>query len=133
MADGTKKKVLVAEDDSSLSQILSSRLTKAGLEVLKARDGEEALRVIREAKPDLILLDLILPGRYDGFEVLQKLREDRTIGMSDRPVVIISNLGQESDIQKVKQLGAIEYFVKAQTSLDDLVNKIKGVLSYTQS
>ncbi|MBI2099713.1 response regulator [Candidatus Uhrbacteria bacterium] len=130
MADEQKKKVLVAEDDPSLSQILSSRLTKAGAEVLKARNGEEALKIIREAKPDLVLLDLILPGNYDGFEVLEKLQEDPTVGR--RPVVIISNLGQESDIQKVRQLGAVEYFVKAKTSIDDLVNKIKGILGYTQ-
>ena len=121
-----KKKVLVAEDDLSLSQILSSRLTRAGVEVIKARDGEEALKAIRETKPDLILLDLILPGKLDGFEVLQKIQEDPTIGR--RPVVIISNLGQEGDIQKVKQLGAVEYFIKAQTSIEDLVNKIKGIL-----
>ena len=127
MADVIKKKVLVAEDDPSLSQILSSRLTRAGVEVVKAKTGEEALAAIRDAKPDLILLDLILPGKYDGFEVLEKLQEDPTIG--SRPVIIISNLGQESDIQKVKQLGAVEYFIKAQTSIDDLINKITGTLT----
>lgn len=128
MPDQTvKKKVLVAEDDPSLLQILSSRLTKAGVEVIKARNGEDTLKVIREAKPDLVLLDLILPGKYDGFEVLKEIREDPT--MDSRPVVIISNLGQESDIQRVKQLGAVEYFVKAQTSIDDLVNRIKETLA----
>src|SRR3989344_7547999 len=112
MTGVSKKRVLVAEDDPSLSQILSSRHTRAGIEVVKAKDGEEALRVIRETKPDLILLDLILPGKYDGFEVLQKIQEDPTL--DNRPIVIISNLGQESDIQRVKQLGAVEYFIKAQ-------------------
>ena len=130
MAEENKKKVLVAEDDPSLSQILSSRLTKAGMEVVKAKSGEEALKVIQETKPDLILLDLILPGRYDGFEVLQKMKEDPSL--DNRSVVIISNLGQESDIERVKQLGAVEYFVKAKTSIDDLVSKIKGLLGYTQ-
>ena len=127
MADEQKKKVLVAEDDPSLSQILSSRLTRAGVEVVKAKTGEEALTAIRDTKPDLILLDLILPGKYDGFEVLEKLQEDPTIGR--RPVVIISNLGQESDIRKGRQLGAVEYYIKAQTSIDDLINKIKAALS----
>ena len=130
MAEENKKKVLVAEDDPSLSQILSSRLTKAGMEVVKAKSGEEALKVIQETKPDLILLDLILPGKYDGFEVLQKMKEDPSL--DNRSVVIISNLGQESDIERVKQLGAVEYFVKAKTSIDDLVSKIKGLLGYTQ-
>ena len=127
MPDVVKKKVLVAEDDPSLSQILSSRLTRAGIEVVKAKDGEEALRVIRETKPDLILLDLILPGKYDGFEVLQKIQEGPTL--DNRPIVIISNWGQESDIQRVKQLGAVEYFVKAKTSIDDLIKKIGGILA----
>ncbi|MBI2506832.1 MAG: response regulator [Candidatus Colwellbacteria bacterium] len=130
MSEVTKKKVLVAEDDPSLAQILSSRLTRAGIEVVRAKDGEETLRVMREAKPDLVLLDLILPGKYDGFEVLQKMKEDPTL--DNRPVVIISNLGQESDIAKVRQLGAVEYFVKAKTSIDDLINKIQGLLGYTQ-
>lgn len=127
MADERKKKVLVAEDDLSLSQILSSRLTKAGMEVVRAKTGEEALTAIRETKPDLILLDLILPGKYDGFEVLQKMQEDPTL--EGRPVIIISNLGQESDVQRVKRLGAMEYFVKAKTSIDDLINKIGGILA----
>ncbi|MEX2033367.1 MAG: response regulator [Candidatus Colwellbacteria bacterium] len=127
MTEVSKKKVLVTEDDPSLSQILSSRLTRAGMEVVKAKDGEEALKVIRETKPDLILLDLILPGKYDGFEVLQKIQEDPTL--EGRPIVIISNLGQESDIQRVKQLGAIEYFVKAKTSIDDLIKKIGEILA----
>ena len=131
MPDVVKKKVLVAEDDPSLSQILSSRLTRAGIEVVKAKDGEEALRVIRETKPDLILLDLILPGKYDGFEVLQKIQEDPTL--DNRPIVIISNLGQESDMERVKQLGAVEYFVKAKTSIDDLVNRIKTLLNTPSS
>ncbi len=127
MAEENKKKVLVAEDDPSLSQILTSRLTRAGVEVVKAKDGEEALKVIREVKPDLILLDLILPGKYDGFEVLQKIQEDPALeGCS---VVIISNLGQESDIQRGKKLGAVEYFVKAKTSIDDLIKKIEGILA----
>ena len=131
MPEPTKKKVLVAEDDPSLSQILSSRLTRAGMEVIKAKTGEEALRVIEESKPDLVLLDLILPGKYDGFEVLQKMREDPTL--DSRSVVIISNLGQESDMERVKQLGAVEYFVKAKTSIDDLVNRIKDLLNTPSS
>ena len=131
MTGVSKKRVLVAEDDPSLSQILSSRLTRAGVEVVKAKDGEEALRVIRETKPDLVLLDLILPGKYDGFEVLQKMREDPTL--DSRSVVIISNLGQESDMERVKQLGAVEYFVKAKTSIDDLVNRIKALRNTASS
>ncbi len=127
MVDERKKKVLVAEDDPSLSQIISSRLMRAGVDVVKVKTGEETLAAIRDTKPDLILLDLILPGKYDGFEVLQKMREDPAL--SSRPVVIISNLGQESDIQHGKQLGAVEYFVKAKTSIEDLINKIRDILS----
>ncbi len=127
MADKNKKTVLVVEDDPSLLQILTSRLKRSGIEVLQARDGEEALSLAEANQPDLILLDLILPGKLDGFEVLEKMQASPNL--QNRPVVIISNLGQESDIRRVKQFGVLEYFIKAKTSIDDLVEKIKAVLA----
>jgi DNA-binding response OmpR family regulator len=124
MADA-KKKVLVIEDDVFLSQLLSNRLQKLGVEVLRAADGEEGLKSIKEGQPNLVLLDLILP-RMSGFEVLESIRTDP---MSQNiPIIIISNLGQDSDISKGKELGAIEYFVKAKTSIDGLVEKVQEVL-----
>lgn len=130
MAEENKKVILVVEDEISLSQILSSRLKRAGFDVIQAYNGEEALKILRQKKPGLILLDLILPGKFDGFEVLETMQSDPTLQSS--PVVIVSNLGQESDIQRGEQLGVVGYFVKAKTSIDDLVAKIKSILDARQ-
>ena len=120
------KKILVVEDDPFLFNLLKIRLEKERLNVILVKDGDEALKKIQETDPDLILLDLILPKK-SGFEVLQNISLDPNF--KNKPVVIISNLGQTSDVQKAKELGAIEYFVKAKISIDDLILKIKEFIS----
>ena len=125
MADLNEKKVLVVEDDIFLSQLLTNRLTKAGVNVIRAADGEEGLAKLRADKPDLMLLDLILPKK-SGFELLEEMRSDPAL--SGTPVIIVSNLGQESDIKKGRELGAVEYFIKAKTSIDGLVERVKLIL-----
>jgi DNA-binding response OmpR family regulator len=120
-----QKHVLLVEDDPFLSSLLKNRLLKEGIEVNHAKDGQEALDMLKEYKPDLILLDLILPKK-SGFEVMEGIRQDPQL--SSAPVIIISNLGQPEDIQRGQELGAIEYFIKAKTSIDDLVGNIKGFL-----
>ncbi|MDZ4231349.1 MAG: response regulator [Patescibacteria group bacterium] len=120
------KSVLVVEDDVFLVNLLISRLKKAGLEVRKATTGEEALEILRAGfVPSLILLDIILPQK-SGFEVLQEIQEDPNLQKA--PVIITSNLGQEDDIQRGKQLGVIDYFIKAQTPIDELVAKVKSIV-----
>lgn len=121
-ATDVPKKILLVEDDQFLSLLLKNRLEKEGLAVTVAGDGETALVAMKAARPDLVLLDLILPGT-SGFEVLEKMRTD--IALSAIPTIIISNLGQNEDIARGKELGALEYFVKARTSIDDLVMKAK--------
>lgn len=125
MADLDKKTVLVVEDDVFLSQLLTNRISKAGVNVVRAADGEEGLAKLRTEKPDLMLLDLILPKK-SGFELLEEMRADPAL--ADTPVIIVSNLGQESDIKKGRELGAVEYFVKAKTSIDGLVERVKLIL-----
>jgi DNA-binding response OmpR family regulator len=120
-----KKTVLLAEDDIFLTQLLTTRLQRAGVNVIKAVDGEDILNILKTTTPDLILLDIILPKK-SGFEVMEELRANPLLKTG--PIIIISNLGQESDIARGKQLGAVEYFIKAQTSIDDLVVKIKEFL-----
>ena len=120
-------KVLLVEDDPFLSSLLKNRLQKEGLEVNLAKDGEEALNSLKSAKPDLILLDLILPKK-SGFEVMEEIRNDPQMQSQEVPIIIISNLGQPEDISRGEELGAIEYFVKAKTSIDELVQKIKDFL-----
>jgi two-component system response regulator VicR len=118
------KNILLVEDDKFLSTLLKNRLEKEGITVNHVSDGEEAIRILRSGvRPDLTLMDIILPKK-NGFEVLEEIQQD--IRMRDLPIIIISNLGQASDIAKGKELGAIEYYIKAQTSIDDLVSKIKS-------
>lgn len=119
------KTILLIEDEPLLANLLKQRLLKEGFEVLLAVDGEEALQVLKIKKPDLILLDIILP-KVSGFELLEILKKDP--GFSRAPTFIISNLGQESDVLKGKSLGAIDYFIKAKMSIEDLVKKVKTFL-----
>lgn len=118
-------KILVIEDDPFLANLLKLRLQKEQMEVISAVDGDDAIKKLNEVEPDLILLDLILPKK-SGFEVLENISKNPSL--RNKPVIIISNLGQTADIQKGKELGAVEYFVKAKISIDDLILKIKEFL-----
>ena len=103
---GDKKKILLAEDDKFICKAYTDGLTKAGFEVFIAHDGVEAMNKIKSQKFDLILLDLVMPSK-NGFEVLEELIINP--GMSNAPVVVLSNLGQESDTKKAKDLGAVDF------------------------
>jgi DNA-binding response OmpR family regulator len=124
------QKILLVEDDPFLSSLLKNRLQKEGFEVIHARDGEEAITALRTTPVHLVLLDIILPKR-SGFEVMEEIRTDGQVKLqnSNLPIIIISNLGQAEDMEKGKELGAIEYFVKAKTSIDDLVGRVKDFVS----
>lgn len=118
---------MVIEDDRFLSTLVKARLEREGFQIAQAFDGEEALDILRrESSPALIILDLIMP-KVTGFELLQTI--SITPGLASIPVVILSNLAQDSDIEKAKQLGAKEYFVKVKVSIDDLVGKIKTLVA----
>ncbi len=119
------KTVLLVEDDKFLSSLLKNRLEKEGIIVYLAEDGEIAFEALRQQNPDLVLLDIILPKKT-GFEFLEEIQQNPLF--KNKPVIIISQLGQEADVSRGKELGAIEYFVKAQTSIEDLVKKIKSFL-----
>lgn len=120
------KKILLTEDDEFLSSLIKNRLERDGFEVKVARDGEEILAILKTYQPDLILLDIILPKRL-GFEVLEELQSNKALHHA--PVMIISNLGQDSDIQRAKELGAVDYFIKAKVVIDDLINRIRTFLT----
>ncbi len=119
------KTILLVEDDKFLSSLLKTRLEKENIKVIHAEDGEAALEILKTLTPDLILLDLILPKKM-GFEVMEILQQNPLLKRG--PVVIISNLGQDADVAKGRALGAIDYFIKAQTSIDDLISKIKNFI-----
>lgn len=126
MPDAQNKKILLVEDDQFLSSLLKNRLEKESLLVVVADDGQKALDILKKEKPDVVLLDLILPG-ISGFDVLEKIRAESTT--KALPVIIISNLGQEEDRKKVAALGVADYFVKAETPIDILVEKVKLYLA----
>jgi len=115
-------KVLLVEDDLSLMKIYSNKMRISGFDVSVATTGDEGLRKAQVELPQIILLDLILPG-MDGFLVLEEIKKNPvTEGI---PVVILSNLGQQTDIERGKRLGAVDYLVKSDVSLVDLVAKVK--------
>ena len=119
------KTILVIEDDKFLRELISRKLTGEGFDVLEAVDGEEGIKKIKEGKPDLVLLDLILPG-IDGFEVLTRVRDDPAV--SSIPIIILSNLGQREEVEKGLKLGAIDYLIKAHFTPGEIIEKIKNVL-----
>ena len=119
------KKVLIVEDDEFLRSLTAKRLEKEGYEVSVAVDGESANGIATEKKPDLILLDLLLPG-MDGFEVLKRARADDVTKKT--PIIVFSNLGQREDIEKAKGLGANDFLIKANFTLDDVIEKINTTL-----
>ena len=118
-------KILVAEDDKFLANAYRVKLTKAGFDVQIAQDGQEALSAMKAAKPNLLLLDLMMPVK-DGFATLTEMKKDPEL--KNIPVIIASNLGQKEDIDKGMALGAVDYVVKSDLSLDTLVKKIQGFI-----
>ena len=120
------KRILLAEDDRFLRRAEEAALKRAGFVVLAAADGEEALRMAIAEKPDLVLLDLIMP-KLQGFEVLKALKADPATAAI--PVVVLSNLGQDGDVQRALEGGAVAYLVKANLSLDELVARARETLA----
>jgi len=119
------KKILLIEDDKFLRELMNKKLLTMGYDVVSAEDGESGLTMIKESKPDVVLLDLILPG-INGFEVLERAKKDpETAGV---PVVILSNLGQSEDIEKGLKLGAKDFLVKAHFTPQEIINKLKAIL-----
>lgn len=127
MTEEVKRKyILVAEDDSFYQNLYKVKLTNEGFDVNVASNGKEAIDEVKKRKPDLVLLDLIMPDK-DGFEVLREIRGDPQT--KDLKVIVLSNLGQEEDIKKVKELGVLDYLIKTNVSIQSVVSKIKEHLS----
>ena len=119
------KNILIIEDDEFLRGLINKKLSAEGFNIISAVDGEEGIKKAKEQKPDLILLDLVLPN-IDGFEVLEKIKADPNV--SAVPVIILSNLSQKEDISKGIKLGAVDYIIKAQFTPEEIVEKIKNII-----
>lgn len=127
IAMATKKKqpsiVLIVEDERPLSRVLELKLSSAGYGVETAFDGQEALDKVKSTAYDLILLDLVMPN-VDGFTVLETMKDE---GIAI-PVIVTSNLSQDEDIKKAEDLGARDFFVKSNTPLNELLEKVEKAL-----
>lgn len=123
-----KPTVFIVEDDPFVLRVYQRKLSLEGFEISLATNGEEALRRISLAIPDLILLDLVMPQK-DGFELIADLKSNPKL--KNIPIVVLSNLRQESDKQRAKSFGVQEYIVKSETSINDVVTKIKEVMART--
>ncbi|OGK16804.1 hypothetical protein A2774_05340 [Candidatus Roizmanbacteria bacterium RIFCSPHIGHO2_01_FULL_39_12c] len=114
-------KILLVEDDKVLSQMYQDKLAHQGFDVVSADTGSRALTMLKSFKPDVILLDIMLPGGMNGFDVLQIIKQDQKL--KNIPVIILTNLDTEKDT--ALDLGAIDYVVKSEVVLSELVKLIK--------
>jgi CheY-like chemotaxis protein len=120
-----KPNILIIEDNESLGDILSRKLTGGGYAVSLVTDGALGLLAIKETHPDLVLLDILLPS-MNGYEILEAKKQDASI--EHIPVIIISNSGQPVELQRTIELGAIDYFIKAQLDPDDIMSKVRSIV-----
>lgn len=121
-----KAKILFVDDDNFLRKVYKSELGDQGYEVILAADGEEGLEKAKISDPDLIILDMIMPKK-NGFEVLTELQNNPDT--KNIPVIILSNLGQDDDIKKGLDLGAVDYLVKDNITLSTIVDKVSLYLN----
>jgi DNA-binding response OmpR family regulator len=123
MTNPAKQKILLAEDEVALAQILSQKLTEAGFDVKIVYDGAEALKAMNQKTFDLLLLDLIMP-RIDGFQVLEQMRKEKI----KTSVIVMSNLSQTESETKALTLGAKDFIVKSDLSLDTIIKRVASFL-----
>lgn len=117
------KTVLIAEDEKPMAKALQLKLSHSGFLATIASNGEEAMNLILKEKYDIILLDIMMPKR-DGFSIMTEMKAKKI----NTPVVVLSNLSQEDDAKKAKELGAIAFFIKSNTPLLDIIENIKKIL-----
>lgn len=122
-----EKSVLIIEDDKFFRDLLTNKLKEAGFNPLPAQDGGEAFNLLKAVKPDLIVLDLVLPG-LSGMEILEALRkEEKTEGV---PVIVLSNLSEPEEMDKAKALGVVDFLVKVNFTPEEIVERIKKALFF---
>lgn len=122
----TPKKILWVEDDSFLTNIIAQKLSEQHWELLYALEGASALKIAEKEQPDVIVLDILLPG-MDGLEVLTQLKANE--GTKHIPVLMFSNFDDPTKIEQSKALGAEDFFVKAMTSLETIIAEIQKIVS----
>ncbi len=115
------KRIILVEDEQTLREMLERKLKKSGYEVETAVDGEEGLGKIKEQKPDLVLLDIVMP-KMDGFTVMEEVRKDETV--SNTPIIIVSNSGQPVELDRAQQLGVKDWIIKTEFDPMEVVDMV---------
>lgn len=118
-------KILIIEDEPMLSDIACQSFSRAGFQVFPAFAGEEGIRIARIEDPDVILLDIIMPG-MSGYDVLTHIKND--VQLKHIPVIVFSNLALEKDIEKAMKLGATDFLIKANCTLKDVIVRVRNLL-----
>jgi len=124
-----KIKIVLVEDDEILSKVIYEELKDEGFDVFQSFDGEDGLKLVRSKKPDLVLLDIILPKK-NGFEVLEELK--KSPDTKDIPVIVLTMIGKDEDIKRGLRLGANDYIVKSQHAIAEIIEKIKDFFEKEQ-
>lgn len=120
-------KVLIIDDDAFILDMYVLKFKEGGFEVETARDGKDGLQKLKEFKPDVVLLDIVMPG-VDGFEVLRTIKKEKEGGSRPVKVILLSNLGQKEDVERGLGLGADDYIIKAHFTPSEVMEKIRGLL-----
>ncbi|PIZ55823.1 response regulator [bacterium (Candidatus Torokbacteria) CG_4_10_14_0_2_um_filter_35_8] len=123
-----KPKALIIEDETAQAYALQARLSVEGIESIVASSGRDGLSLVYKEKPDIVVLDVLLPG-FDGLDILKEIKEEDDKEIKNIPVLILSQLAQKENIDEGLKLGASEYLVKSETKLDDVIKKVKGILN----
>ncbi len=119
------KKVLVIEDDAFLLSVYQAKMQQVQLDFRIAKDGEQAFSLLNEFQPDLIVLDLMIP-KESGFDVLKKLKSEPK--WQNIPVLVVSNLSQDEEKEKAKKLGAVDFFVKSEVNMQEIIQRVEQLL-----
>ncbi len=127
-ANDKEARVLIIEDDQFLRDLLTTKLEKENFDVISAIDGPGGIDKILNEKADIVLLDIILP-EIDGFEILKRIRSNAQIEIARVPIILLSNLGQEADVEKGRQLGADDYLIKSNFTIDEIIEKIRHTIA----
>ena len=122
-----KKTILIAEDEAAMLSALSKKFTSKGFDVLEAKDGEEALAKALDKKPDLVMLDIIMP-KIEGIEIMKKIRKNRQWG-DDVPIIMLTNLSDADSVSEAAKFRVYDFLVKTDWRLDDIVNLVKTKLN----
>lgn len=123
-----QKKVLIVEDDISMREIVVHKLSTNGFIVLEAEDGKQGIELITREKPDIVLLDLMLP-EVDGFQVLETIRKNADTKIANTPFIVLSNLWSNKDILKTKAMKVQAYLVKAYFTTEEIMKKVNDILA----